>query len=714
MKISASQVLQQAIQSHRNGDFDKAFLLYKSIIKVKANHPDANHNLGILLCDQDRIKDATQYFHTAVTTRPDVKQFWVSYISNLFKNGFYDETFKQLRNAAEFGIKDDRLLELQDNLSKATGNSEVISQNACNQSLKSNDIPQDLLNKLIKNIGQINIEDTINLIEQLEIDYPRSSKLLNIKGAAFSQAKCYERAKSAFRRALSIAPNSPELHNNLGSTMKSLGHLEDAISHFEKAISLKPAFPEAINNLGTALKQKGDYIKSIEKYKLAIALRPKFSEAYNNLGNAYREIREIELSIKALKDAIKINPHYLDALNNLSISLHELGDIDAAIKCSLKAISINPNYAKAHNNLGNAYNSLGEFTLAKQSYETALKLDPHYAKAHRHLSNFIKYTSGHDHHLQMLNLLNSGKLSQKDLCELYFGLAKSFEDIGDYDSAFNHYSLGNTLRKELINYHLDKDRQKFSNLLEIPNKLAKFNFSSANSRTPKPIFVLGMPRSGTTLIETIISSHDNVTAFGELEYLTKVCSPYLNPKQVFNAEVISKIRNAYFQEIEKRDFSTEYFVDKMPHNFRYIPFIVKAMPEAVIIHVRRDPRAVCWSSFKHYFPANGLGYTSDLVDLVEYYKMYANLMYCYNSFYENRIIECSYDDLTLYQERETRNLINRIGLNWDDRCLHPENNKGPVKTASSQQVRSKIYSRSSEAWMKYDSKLKNIFKLLDV
>ena len=227
-----------------------------------------------------------------------------------------------------------------------------------------------------------------------------------------------------------------------------------------------------------------------------------------------------------------------------------------------------------------------------------------------------------------------------------------------------------------------------------------------------PVFIVGMPRSGTTLVEQIISSHSEVTGAGELKYTAQYGGELAINSAPINTVAISDFRKKYFYELSKVSKGKSIITDKMPQNFRFIPLICAAFPEAKIIHVQRNATATCWSNFKHYFAVKGLGYCYNLEDLVTYYELYIDLMELWQSEYSDRIYNLNYESLTTDQENQTRKLMKYLELNWEEACLSPQNNKRSIRTLSQQQVRKKIYKGSSNAWFKYEPYLNGAFDSL--
>ena len=360
--------------------------------------------------------------------------------------------------------------------------------------------------------------------------------------------------------------------------------------------------------------------------------------------------------------------------------------------------------------MGVALKDLGKLYEATEAYQKVLSIRPNYAEAHRNLSTIKKYTAGDKHFRQVQGLYKREDLSENAKCKLSFTLAKIYEDIAMLDKSFIYLSKGNALRKKLLNYSIKQDEKLFSYLKKAQPKLLK-NKLVINDEPGKrlPIFILGMPRSGTTLVEQIISSHSEVFGAGELKHVSQLGLNLAVGSTSINTTTISEFRESYLSELSKVSDGRHFVTDKMPQNFRFIPLICAAFPEAKIIHVQRNAAATCWSNFKQYFVSNSLGYCYDLSDVVEYYNLYKDLMKLWQLQYGDRIYNLNYEKLTTDQENETRKIIKYLELDWEKVCLFPHKNKRSVRTASQQQVRQKVYAGSSEAWRKYEPLLDGKF-----
>jgi len=382
--------------------------------------------------------------------------------------------------------------------------------------------------------------------------------------------------------------------------------------------------------------------------------------------------------------------------------LNELGRLDDAEASYNQAIALKPDFPKAHNNLGNIQKDLGRLDDAVASYKQAIVLKSNYAEAHRHLASMKRFNRQDEQYLKMQELYIDKNISEEECCHINFGLAKACEDLGNFQQAFTYYSEGNKLRKKLLSYDINQDQALFMQI--------KANYSQIehNSLVPDklsknltPIFIVGMPRSGTTLVEQIISLHSQVTGAGELVFAAQFGEAIATGLSEVNNESLLNFRSKYLIKLKNFSNGNLIITDKMPQNFRYIGLLAAAFPEAKIIHVKRNPAAVCWANYKQYFESKSIGYCYAIDDVISYHKLYENLMEFWTNTLSNRIYKLDYELLTANQESETRQLVDYLDLNWDEKYLSPQNNRRSVTTASNIQVRKKVYQGSSEQWKKY-------------
>jgi tetratricopeptide (TPR) repeat protein len=479
--------------------------------------------------------------------------------------------------------------------------------------------------------------------------------------------------EEALNRTNALLAKNPEvafLHNMLGAIHSAAQRPREAVEHYKRALSLKPEHPLALNNLASAFNTLGKPEEAIVHVKKAIRLRPDFAEAHNNLGH----------------------------------SLNQLGRPQEALESLSKAVELMPNLAEAHNNLGNTLQDVGELEKAAESYGKALELSPGYAEVHRNLSTIKKFKPG-DPQIDRLEKLLSSHLPPEDRMHLSFAMAKACEDTGDAERAFEMIAAGNRLRRSSLDYDIERDETLFA-AIKAAFETPPGDPPDTGETTIRPIFILGMPRSGTSLVEQILASHSQVHGGGELQFMRRAVQPFLESRQTRpDKAALTAIRDRYLADIETLDTSASVVTDKMPLNFRWTGFILTAFPEARVIHTRRDPIATGWSIFKQFFPAAGLEFTWDLEDIASYQALYEELMVFWHAAFPGRIHDLDYERLTEDQEAETRKLLAYCGLEWEDACLDFHRTERAVRTASAAQVRRKMYKGSSDAWRTHADRL---------
>tara|TARA_B100000959_G_scaffold39728_1_gene38897 strand:- start:6211 stop:8019 length:1809 start_codon:yes stop_codon:yes gene_type:complete len=540
-----------------------------------------------------------------------------------------------------------------------------------------NNLARAKLDSILKQYSSGSIQESLDAVTLLIQEHPNEPILFNILGACYSEIGPIDLAIKAFHRAIEIKPDYAEVYFNLGVVFQKNGQINDAFNCYEKAIDINHAYPQAHNNIGMI-----------------------------NLKN-----RELDAAVKSFEWAVAYNRNYVEAHNNLGAAFQELMFFEKAKEQYEKALSINPKFAQALNNLGAAYEIFGLKEQALENYIKSIKEDPSYSEAHRNLSAIKKYKKNDPQINQLESLYSNNYLPISDKRNLSFALAKVHEDLGDSDQFIKFLDEGNNLRKQELNYSFDSSKNFHSSILKaFENPPELISESAQKKSTIRPIFILGMPRSGTTLVEQILASHNKVHGAGELNYLKNIVTPILiqyinNENESLSNRDIKSIRKQYLDAIIKLDTNQNVITDKMPINFRLIGFILSALPEAKIVHVKRDARATCWSNYKHYF-SSGNGFTFDQEDLSKFYGLYSEIMDFWHELFPNIIFDLSYEKLTENQKSETKKLLNYCELEWDDNCLDFHKNDRGIKTASASQVRQKMYQGSSDVWKKYEPYLK--------
>ena len=532
---------------------------------------------------------------------------------------------------------------------------------------------------------------------------------LGLLGQMYNKGKF----SSVIQNASAIIKNSPKdvlIWEIFGAAHRGLGNIKEAVAAFKTVVELNPNYAEGHNNLGVAYQDQGNYEDSIECFTKALSLKSNYAEAHNNLGNSFKDQGNLAKAIAAYEKAISLKPNYSAAYSNIGRALHENNNLEKADYALKKSISINPKNFSAYNNLGLLYKDQGKIDEAIDSFEQAISLNRNFISGHLNLSTLRKYRSG-DPHIDIVDgLLSKSNLSDHDRSRLLYVSGKIQEDLGDYKRAFSCYVAGGNLRKKILSYELKQDQLLFSQIKSSSSKLKKYRLKiSRNEISTVPIFILGMPRSGTSLVEQILSSHSQIHGAGELPFLAQCGESMSYGLNNFSQENLFGVRNDYLKKLSNLSSDRKFITDKMPHNFLHVGLILNIFPEAKIIHVKRDSAATCWSNFKQYFAARNLGYSYNLNDTVEYFKLYLDLMKYWNQQFGSLIYDLDYEKLTKDTLVETKKVIKYLNLNWENACLEPHKNMRSVKTASQQQVRRKVYTGSSEAWRKFLPFLKNSF-----
>lgn len=540
---------------------------------------------------------------------------------------------------------------------------------------------------------------------------PNNAEAYNTLGAALKSKGKYIEAEECYRAAIALKPDHAESYNNLGNILYIQRRLDEAMANFQKAIEIKPTYAEAYCNIGVALNSIGRGEEAIAAFRNAIALKPDYADAYGYLGVALAETLRLEEARTAYLQAIAIKPNHADTYGNLGNVLGEMERYDEAEACYHKAISIDPEFALAYFNLAVLLCERGRIEEGNRNFHKAIAINSRHAEFLRAMTRYRKFKAGDSDIAMIERLYEDSSLTVKERIQTGFALAKVYEDIGKYDESFRLYTEANGLQKRELGYDIASDMKLFDAIKEAFSA-GNFPYPYKNNAVHKKryIFVVGMPRSGTTLVEQILSSHSTVFGAGELDSMNNsMMEVFGKNKNGIEFQLskgnIEKIYLEYSKEIACMKISESVIVDKMPHNFRWLGFILLAMPDVKIVHTVRDPMATSWSIFKSFFPAKGLGFTWDLNDIADYYKMYEELMAFWHDKFPGRIYDLEYEKLTENQEEETRKLLEYCGLSWEEACLNFHETERAVKTASAGQVRNKMYKGSSEAWKKFERHL---------
>lgn len=532
-------------------------------------------------------------------------------------------------------------------------------------------------------------------------------------------------AEGFYRRILADAPNFSPAWHALGLIACQVGKLPLAADLIGKAIALDGSVSLHHRNLGEICRRLGRLDEAIGAGERAVAMTPNDREAHYNLGLAYTDSDRHGEAIRCYRQALTLTPDHNLSWNNLGASLEKMGDKDGAEAAYAKAVAIDPRHAEAQNNLGAIYSEQGRLAEARSCFEAATQARPDFVEAHYNLSSLKTYTAT-DPHLAALETLaaQSATLPVAARIRYNFALGKAREDMGEYERAFAAYAEGNRLQHDLLPHD---EAQAEDMLARIKKTFAHGSLTkppgafSPSQAGKTPVFIVGMPRSGTTLIEQILASHPAMFGAGELMDLHEVIhgavgavtgQPFTAWAPKLTADDFLALGEKYLERVWRLNPEAACITDKMPANFFYIGMIRRMLPQARIIHAVRDPMDSCFSCFARLFN-DTMAFAYDLGTLGRYYVRYIQLMEHWQAVLpEETILNVRYEEVVADVEGQARRMLAHLGLPWDDACLDFHNNTRLVKTASVAQVRRPIYTTSVARWQRFGQHLDPLFEIV--
>jgi tetratricopeptide (TPR) repeat protein len=691
--VEIEEALKLGIQAHKAGRLQEADQYYTRILRVFPKHPDANHNMGVLAVGIGQISRSLEFFWRALESHKNVVQFWVSLIDAYIRLERYQDAVQTIEAAQKNGVEENALSAL---LKRIPEEYTQVSERPSLQEIQS----------LITLYNSGAYSEVLSQSSKLLNKYSNYFLIHNIRGAAYAAVGSYKEAIQSYEIAVQLNPKYADAYNNMGIAQQKDDDFDNAVLSYQKAIELKPDFAEAYNNLGALFNERENYAEAINILEQAVQLENTFSPLYTNLGIANKNLGKLDEAISFYQKALELSPENQNVLYNLGVAFYENGQLQKAMNCYDNALKINPLNIKILVAASKIFEAENKLLLAKQNYEKIIAVDELNFEVHLALSKMTNYYPGHPHLDHLERLIANSATEDHSLYFLELALAKAYCDTGDYRRSYEFYSLANGRKNSTVDFDSGILRDISLKLISAEAKISKIKpLKIKKPCSPIPIFILGMPRSGSTLVEQIISSHYLVASCGELNFGTSFGIEIALGDVDINKLAIENFRSDYLRAINEKSNQACFITDKMPFNFRIIPLICKAFPEAKIIHTMRDARAVTWSIFKNDFRSAALNFSYSLENIQKYFIEYKNLMAKWEINYKDRIYNLNYETLVNNQEVEIKALINWIGLDWDAACLRAHENKNHVKTASNIQVRKKIYKNSSRQWLNYSQYL---------
>ena len=523
-------------------------------------------------------------------------------------------------------------------------------------------------------------------MNQIENKKQELQKVINLLSA-----KKYAEVISISKKLIKLFPNEYVFFNALGMSLINIGEHDEALEILNKAFKLDQNNIHVLNNLGLAHGSLSNYKKANEYYERALKIKPNFLNAMINLAQLKEKLNLNDDACKILKNALKYYPE--DFILNYTIA--------------------------------NTYQFLGDFKASHIHYQKALSIKPDATQIYRLISMTKKFKENDKDFEIFKKMLKDKNLTEVQKMHLYFALGKALDDIRDFNNSFTNYKKGNDIKDKLIKYTSESENQTFTNLKENFNK--KLNILSFKDTSEKKIiFIVGMPRSGTSLIEQVLSAHEKVAGAGELPFFadamykefsdkkkrTRETNNYFNFKTISNKN-LDNVKNFYLDKMNELGYPEDYIVDKAPLNFKWVGFIKKIFPNSYILNCNRNPMDICWSNYKQGYTSSNLAFSYNLKNLAEFYNMYIEYMNFWQKILgEKNILNIQYETFIENFEDELRKLLNFCDLNWSTKCVEFYRSKNSVTTASLAQVRQPIYKTSVASWKNYSPYLEDLKKNL--
>ncbi len=553
----------------------------------------------------------------------------------------------------------------------------------------------------------------------LELE-PRLIQAMNTLGSIERKRERRQSAAEWYRRALAVAPTHLESLSNLGAVLLEDQRNEEAIAPLERALAIAPEFAEALCNLGLAHYGAARFLEAEGFLSRALQLRPRHVESVVGLARVLIDTDRLEAGHALLDDAIKSGLSSPDLLFLYASVLAQLGATENAEAAFARALALRAEFPEALVGLGNLRLEAGESDAAVALFEQALAIEPDHVGASFHLLFAQRVEQGSAALVRLKTLISSGRLPPADLMSAHYGVGKGLDDLGEYADAFGHYLAGAAIKRGMIQYDAAWEEARTRRIAEVIDAKFLDRLKGAGNASRQPIFILGMPRSGTTLTEQIIASHSQVFGAGELPALMEIVQRSLEPGEepiypenlsALTRDTLDAWASDYLARLPPSGRGFARVTDKMPANYFALGLIALMLPNAKIIHVMRDPLDTCVSCFTRLFGRSHAA-TYDLAEVGRLYVSYAELMDHWRALLPGRFLDVRYEDIVADIDHQARRLIDYCDLPWEDKCLAFHKTRRNIRTSSVTQVREPLYTRSVERWRHYEAYLEPLVEAL--
>ena len=681
-KSDLPQAIQRAVTFHRQGQLGEAEQLYNGILAAERDHFDALHLLGLLMHQRGRSAEALALIDRALALRPD----------------HFDALFHRGNALLRSGLPADALSSYERALKIQPGHADALVNRGV------------ALQKLQRHAEALESHD-----RALAHNPGHVQALVNRGNALFDLDRPTD-ALSSYDRALALRPGDAETLFNRGNALLRLRRAADALASYQQSLALRPGHFESLFNQGNVLHDLGRHAEALASFDLALALRPDHVGLHCNRGNALCDFDRAAEALASFDRALTLAPEQAEALNNRGDALIRLSRPAEALADLDRALSLKPDYAEACNNRGNALKELGRLDEAREAYRQALALDPNLSGIYFNLADLKTFAPGDPHIAAMERLAARPEaLSHTDRLHLDFTLGKAHADCKEFPRSFRHLLAGNAAKRATVAYDEASTFAMFDCIEALFTPAMIAAHAGSGDASERPIFVIGFPRSGATLVEQILASHPLVRGAGELKTFSDVVlalrgqgdqggepAPYPDCVAALDAPALARLGARYLALVRDLAPDGARVTDKMPSNFSFAGLIHLALPNATIVHTVRDPVDTCVSCFSKLF-SSAQNHTYDLRELGRYHRRYRRLMQHWRRVLpRQRMLDVRYEDVVADLEGQARLIVAHCGLPWDDACLSFHRTDRPVHTASAAQVRQPIYRGAVGRWRDYE------------
>lgn len=715
-------VFEAATRAHGLGRLDQAEGLYRAIPPVAPQYAEAVLGMAVVAYQRGRFSDAVAHFSRLVALRPGNGANHSNLGECLREAGRLDDAVTQLRLGISIDPNQPDAFNSLGLVYQAQKKRPEAEQ-ALRHALKLRpDYAMAMINLAIvlQEIGKR--KEAVALFRQalaLEPDHPMGNSNLGQILVELGEHDDLDEAESRCLAAIRLTPDRPHPVNNLGNVYRAMGRFEDAVACYQKAMALDPTMAMPFNNMGQALESRARYSEARQYYMNALALEPNSARFHANVASLHHEQDEHEEALARFRHALAIDPEHGESLCGMGrIFTHMMKTAEAEF-CFFKALELDPESPAPRLGLANLYSELGQFDKADEEYDRALAINPKIIEVYYQRATRPKGRLTDDDVATMMSLLDQKYLGDGGRAQLEFALGSVEDRRRNYEAAGRHFEAANRSQAAAKSKRGETyDPETYASYINkmiggISAELMR-RFAGLGHASARPIFVVGLPRSGTTLTEQILASHRDVHGAGELEVMSKTFQNLAATLRVAAPDSFAALgylttasldasANVYLGELDRHNSRSRFVVDKMPDNINLLGWIRLVFPNARVIHCRRDLRSVALSCWQTSFGA--IRWANDWRHISQRFANYLRIVEHWRSLPGIEWLDFPYESLIANPEGQARALLDYAGLDWDPNCLNFHETERVVRTASQSQVREPIYKTSVAKWRHYEREL---------